>query len=72
MREVEKLNRKGATAIRLDLRLQLETERIAEQEDLSSFSEEPLIIFLSSRKRAKVIPASSKKNSNSKIEKQLA
>jgi hypothetical protein len=75
LRELERLNRKGASSIRVELRLQLEAvERPDEPEELtSSFgSDSDPFTFVPSRKRGKTTPASSKKNGNSKIDKMLA
>ena len=71
IREVDKLNSKGASAIRVELRLQLEAlERPDEKDELTSSDSDSELNFLSSRKRGKATPASSKKTG--KIGKQLA
>jgi hypothetical protein len=72
VREVEKLNARGASSIRVELRIQLEiSERPDEKDDLTTSDSDLDLRFLSSRKRGKATPAS-KKGGNSKIEKQLA
>ena len=71
--EVDKLNAKGATSIRVELRLQLEASDPPNEEDRLTSSDSEWAFFQSARRRSKA-PASSKKsgNGNSKIEKQLA